>query len=80
MLHRYTKLASSAHAFVINQFGISAFKQADGSGSGAYTASTFNFYIFPEPPSDGGNTQVCTCMPCICIHASACVCIRTEAI
>lgn len=42
---RYEKMAECAKAFIINQFGLSTFRYEKGG----YTASTFNFYVFPEP-------------------------------
>ncbi len=51
---RYAKLRDSSHSYVINQFGLSCFK---AEGAAAYTASTFNFYIFPEPLKDAQQSQ-----------------------
>ncbi|KAG1655504.1 hypothetical protein FOA52_008523 [Chlamydomonas sp. UWO 241] len=57
MPDRYARLRESSQSFVVNQFGLSCFtaapRAADSStnhpaGLG-YTASTFNFYLFPEP-------------------------------
>lgn len=53
---RYTKLASSAHSFIITQFGLSAFTAQPG---GRYQAKTFNFYIFPEPSEQYNKRFVC---------------------
>ena len=47
---RYEELVESSSAFVINQFGLSAFAWDEGRGS--YEAKTFNFYTFPRPFED----------------------------
>ena len=61
---RYSKLRESSHSYIINQFGLSVFKQIKGDASanapvwkgealsGQWEAATFNFYIFPEPLKD----------------------------
>ncbi|KAG2424232.1 hypothetical protein HYH02_015217 [Chlamydomonas schloesseri] len=56
MQDRYNRTAASAHAYVINQFGLSCFKRLkpDGpAGERRYAAATFNFYLFPRPPEGG---------------------------
>eukprot|EP00798_Chlamydomonas_sp_ICE-L_P007191 gene7191-299_t len=53
---RYSKMTNSAHNFVINQFGLSVFKPVEDGSCRSYTASTFNFYVFPHP-CDGDNNN-----------------------
>lgn len=52
---RYQEMLSSSRAFVINQFGLSAFVWEGG----AYRARTFNFYIFPRPFEGSDKRFVC---------------------
>jgi poly(A)-specific ribonuclease len=44
---RYEELQQSSEAFVINQFGLSAFRWEEDSKT--FVAKTFNFYTFPRP-------------------------------
>ena len=57
---RYNKLKESSHSYIINQFGLSCFKHSSAPGSplgSSWEASTFNFYIFPEPLKDSPQVQ-----------------------
>jgi hypothetical protein len=53
---RYGRMAAAAQSFIIVQFGLSCFRRrAAPPGSPqpqppAYSAATFNFYLFPRPP------------------------------
>jgi hypothetical protein len=46
---------ASSRAFVINQFGLSAFVWEGG----AYRPRTFNFYLFPRPSEGSDKRFVC---------------------
>ncbi|KAL4459112.1 hypothetical protein ABPG75_013977 [Micractinium tetrahymenae] len=52
---RYQEMLASSRAFVINQFGLSAFVWEDG----AYRPRTFNFYLFPRPVEGLDKRFVC---------------------
>ncbi|PRW61321.1 poly(A)-specific ribonuclease PARN isoform X3 [Chlorella sorokiniana] len=52
---RYQEMLASSRAFVINQFGLSAFVWEDGG----YRAKTFNYYIFPRPFEGADKRFVC---------------------
>lgn len=52
---RYQEMLASSRAFVINQFGLSAFVWEDG----AYRPRTFNFYLFPRPVEGVDKRFVC---------------------
>jgi hypothetical protein len=58
---RYWKLKESSHAYIINQFGLSCFKATSSPGmdgsNAVWEASTFNFYIFPEPLKDSNQVS-----------------------
>ena len=70
---RYWKLKESSHAYIINQFGLSCFKATSSSrlgGSGTcFEASTFNFYIFPEPLKDSNQVSVTNILMIIAIFS-----------
>ena len=69
---RYAKLKESSHAYIINQFGLSCFRPVTAGESKkkqpagrallptmpeGWEASTFNFYIFPEPLKDSNQVS-----------------------
>ena len=56
---RYARLRESAQSYMVNQVGVSCFKYVPQGAKGprgeqgpGYVASTFNFYVFPEPLKD----------------------------
>lgn len=53
---RFAKMAESSKAFVITQFGLSCF---EACGPGAYSARTFNFYVFPRPHGSWNKRFLC---------------------
>ncbi|EFN53567.1 hypothetical protein CHLNCDRAFT_136728 [Chlorella variabilis] len=55
MEDRYREMLASSRAFVINQFGLSAFVWEDG----AYRARTYNFHLFPRPSEGIDKRFVC---------------------
>ena len=54
---RYEEMLESSQAFVINQFGLSAFIW--DSATSTWTPKTFNFYTFPRPYDDDGTRFLC---------------------
>ena len=63
-----TQMLASSRAFVINQFGLSAFVWEDG----AYRARTYNFHLFPRPSEGIDKRFVCQVgPPSLCWEARA---------
>ncbi len=54
---RHAKFVESSHAFVINQYGLSAFER---TGPDTYVARTFNFYLFPQVSAPKRGNATCT--------------------
>ncbi len=57
---RWTRIAASANAFVINQFGLSCFRRLSEpgvDGEPRYLAATFNFYLFPRPADNVSSSR-----------------------
>jgi len=77
MPDRYAKMAASSSAYIVNQFGLSCFRHVSASssrqagaaapgsssapGGSGYVATTFNFYVFPEPVEGSQQTRKFTC-------------------
>ena len=61
---RYARLRESAQSYMVNQVGVSCFKYVPQGAKGprgeegpGYVASTFNFYVFPEPLKDSSQVS-----------------------
>jgi CAF1 family ribonuclease len=63
-----TQLLVSSRAFIINQFGLSAFSYEGGG----YRARTFNFYLFPRRFQEVDRCFMCQ-VECLCGLLSVCL-------